>query len=90
MNEQGALQGALASIVSLAGIVGPPVVTGLFSYFISPSAPVQLPGVAFFFGSFLVLCALVLTRRSFKKNEIHFEAAKSPAAAAPAPEASQP
>jgi DHA1 family tetracycline resistance protein-like MFS transporter len=67
-NEQGAVQGSLSSLASVAGIIAPPVMTGLFGYFISPRAPMHLPGVAFFFGSALIFCALLLALRSFRKH----------------------
>ena len=66
LNEQGAVQGALSSVASLAGIAGPPLATGLFGFFISPRAPVQIPGIAFFMGSCILLVALVLTWRAFR------------------------
>ena len=69
-NEQGAVQGSLSSLASVAGIIAPPVTTGLFGYFISPRAPAHVPGVAFFFGSALIACGLVLAFRSFQKNPI--------------------
>ena len=68
MNEQGAVQGSLASLASVAGIIGPPLATGLFGYFISPRAPVHVPGIAFFWGSFLIFCSLLLALRSFLKQ----------------------
>jgi DHA1 family tetracycline resistance protein-like MFS transporter len=68
LNEQGAVQGALSSLSSVAGILGPPLATGLFGYFISPRAPAHVPGIAFYMASFLLLCALVLTLRSFRRN----------------------
>lgn len=58
------MQGALAS---LAGIIAPPMTTGLFGYFISPQAPMHLPGVAFFLGAALMFGAMLLAWRSFKK-----------------------
>jgi DHA1 family tetracycline resistance protein-like MFS transporter len=67
-NEQGAVQGALTSLASVAGIVGPPLVTGMFGYFISPQAPVNLPGAAFFLCALLQLLALGLAVRSFAKT----------------------
>jgi len=68
LNEQGAMQGSLASLGSVAGIIGPPLATGLFGYFISPRAPAHVPGVAFFWGSFLIFCSLLLALRSFRKQ----------------------
>jgi DHA1 family tetracycline resistance protein-like MFS transporter len=67
-NEQGGLQGSLTSLTSVAGIIGPPIATGLFARFIGPDAPVHLPGVAFFFSAMLVFCGLLLAVRSFRKG----------------------
>jgi DHA1 family tetracycline resistance protein-like MFS transporter len=66
-NEQGSVQGALSSLASVTGILGPPLATGLFGYFVSPRAPIVLPGIAFFVGSGIVFCALLLAIRSFRK-----------------------
>ncbi len=57
-NEQGTIQGAVTSLQSLAGIVGPLMGTNLFGYFISDQAPVQIPGIAFFVGAVLASIAL--------------------------------
>ena len=64
-NEQGLLQGALASTTNLTSIVGPPIWTGLFGYFVSPAAPVIVPGAAFFGAALVFLMALVLAGRWF-------------------------
>lgn len=66
-NEQGMLQGALVSLVSLTQIIGPPVATGLFSYFISTRAPMELPGVSFFFGAACMALGLIFAVRAFAK-----------------------
>ena len=68
-DEQGGLQGSLTSLTSIAGIIGPPIATGLFACFIGPEAPAHLPGAAFFFSAFLVFCGLLLAVRSFRKVE---------------------
>lgn len=61
--EQGELQGALACIGSLTSIAAPPLLTNLFAYFTSASAPVYFPGAAFLAASLcLVLAAAVFTR----------------------------
>lgn len=57
-NQQGELQGALTSLISLSAIIGPPMMTGLFGYFTSQSAPFILPGAAFIAGS--ILCVISL------------------------------
>jgi MFS transporter, DHA1 family, tetracycline resistance protein len=64
-NEQGLLQGALASMTNLTSIVGPPIWTGLFGYFVSPAAPAVVPGAAFFAAAAVFLVALVLAQRWF-------------------------
>jgi DHA1 family tetracycline resistance protein-like MFS transporter len=62
-NEQGLLQGALASMTNLTSIFGPPIWTGLFGFFVSPAAPFILPGAAFFASAFVFLAAFVLAVR---------------------------
>ena len=59
-NEQGLLQGAVSSITSLTSIAVPPIWTGLFGYFVSPSAPVIIPGAAFFVSAMVFFVALIL------------------------------
>ena len=67
-DEQGTLQGSLASLVSLTGIVGPVMATSLFAYFTRPAAPVQFPGAAFVLASFLTAVALVLALRALMRG----------------------
>jgi DHA1 family tetracycline resistance protein-like MFS transporter len=59
-DAQGELQGAVASLFSLSSIVGPPLLSHLFSYFTGPSAPIQVPGAAFFASAVLALAALAI------------------------------
>jgi DHA1 family tetracycline resistance protein-like MFS transporter len=62
-DEQGAIQGALASALSLTRIVGPLIATNAFAYFVSPSAPVYFPGASFITGAILIAAALALVWR---------------------------
>ena len=62
-NEQGLLQGALASLTSLTSIIGPPIWTGLFGYFVSPAAPIFIPGAAFLVSSAVFFFSLVVALR---------------------------
>jgi DHA1 family tetracycline resistance protein-like MFS transporter len=62
-NEQGLLQGAIASLTSLTSIIGPPIWTGLFAYFVSPAAPIIIPVAAFFVASAVFLLALGIALR---------------------------
>ncbi len=66
-NEQGELQGSLTSIMSLTSIVGPLLMSSLFSYFTSKSAPIYFPGAAFLMGSVMVLISVLLAYRSLEK-----------------------
>lgn len=67
-NEQGELQGALTSLISATTIVGPPMMTGLFSYFVSPQAPVYFPGVSFLLGFLFMLASAIWAYISLKKE----------------------
>ncbi len=62
-NEQGLLQGALASVTNLTSIGGPLIWTGLFGYFVSADAPVVIPGMAFYVSAGLFLICLLLALR---------------------------
>lgn len=63
-NEQGELQGALTSLISLTSIIGPPLMSNLFSFFTGPQAPVHFPGAAFLTGAVLTVGSLLLAMRS--------------------------
>ena len=66
-DEQGGIQGALVSLFSLVGIVGPLVATGLFSYFTAPERSVEVPGAAFFFAAALSVLGLLLALYTFAR-----------------------
>ncbi len=60
---QGELQGAIGSVVSLTAIVGPFLMTQLFSTFTRPGAPVDFPGAPFIASAVLMAVALLLLAR---------------------------
>ncbi|RDZ26647.1 TCR/Tet family MFS transporter [Lysobacter silvisoli] len=60
---QGRVQGALMSLISLAGIVGPSLFAVSFGYFVGKSSPVHLPGVPWFIASALLLLGLAIAWR---------------------------
>lgn len=62
-NSQGELQGAFTSLVALSSIVGPPLMTNLYSTFAQPLAVVHFPGAAFLAGSVCALVSLFLVWR---------------------------
>lgn len=63
-DEQGGVQGALASLGSLAAIVSPIVATALFALFTAPHAPWTLPGAPFLLGALLLTAGLALAQRA--------------------------
>ncbi|RMH90912.1 MFS transporter [Lysobacter pythonis] len=58
VDVQGRIQGAMASLISLAGIVGPKLYTEAFARFIGPGAPAELPGMPWFIAGGLLAIAL--------------------------------
>jgi DHA1 family tetracycline resistance protein-like MFS transporter len=62
-NEQGELQGALTGLMSATSIIGPLLMTQLFSYFTAKDAPVYFPGAPMMMGALLTLLSLVFAMR---------------------------
>jgi len=59
-DAQGELQGAVASLFALSAIIGPPLMTHLFSRFSAPESSLYIPGAAFLAAAVLALgCLLV-------------------------------
>ena len=54
----------MSSVTTASAIFGPLLANGLFAFFISPAAPVQLPGAPFFAGALLMMLALAFTMRN--------------------------
>ncbi|SEF67424.1 MFS transporter, DHA1 family, tetracycline resistance protein [Halpernia humi] len=69
-NEQGELQGALASLVSLTAIVGPPLMTNTFFFFTHDEAPFKFAGAPFFLASILMGTAAIIAFRVFKTEKL--------------------
>lgn len=67
-NEQGELQGALTSLVSVTSIIGPPLMTNLFYYFTHETAPFQFSGAPFFLGSILMAISAIIIYLTFKRQ----------------------
>jgi len=67
-NEQGELQGGLTSVMSITNIIGPVLMTGLFSYFTKPAAPVHFAGIAFCLGGIFMAISLLFAYRTLRHN----------------------
>ena len=81
-NEQGELQGVMASAMSLASIIGPLLMTQTFTYFTSPRAPIYLPGSAFIIAAILTVVALAIFLQQVRKlppDTLHAQPNKAPA-----------
>lgn len=67
-NEQGAVQGALTSLGSVAGFIAPVISTGLFGFFIGPKAPFKLPGASFYLAFVLILGSLAVAMATLRRH----------------------
>ncbi len=54
---QGRIQGALMSLTSMAGIIGPLLFANVFALFVGANAPADLPGAPWFVAAFALACA---------------------------------
>jgi DHA1 family tetracycline resistance protein-like MFS transporter len=68
-NEQGALQGALTSLMSLTTIIGPFIMNNLFKYFTTSKAPFYFPGVSFLLGAVFMLMSLIVVFTVFQREK---------------------
>jgi DHA1 family tetracycline resistance protein-like MFS transporter len=57
-NEQGELQGALTSLMSVSAIIGPVIMNNLFAFFTATNAPFYFPGMPYITGALLTILAI--------------------------------
>lgn len=69
-SEQGNLQGALTSMISITAIFGPLLHTGLFDYFSGVGAPIYFPGAPFAAGAVFLIVGSILAIISMNRLEI--------------------
>jgi DHA1 family tetracycline resistance protein-like MFS transporter len=67
-DQQGQLQGAIASVQSMSQLVGPVLFTQTFSYFIGKSAPLHLPGAPFLLAAVLTASCAVIAMRAMARD----------------------
>jgi MFS transporter, DHA1 family, tetracycline resistance protein len=63
-NQQGELQGGIASMLSLSTIIGPLLMTQTLGRFSAPGAPIYFPGAAFLLAAILASCSLAIILRA--------------------------
>lgn len=68
-SQQGELQGALTSLMSLTTIIGPLMMNNLFTYFTSKKAPFLFPGVSFLLGGVFMLLSLFIAWHVLKNEK---------------------
>lgn len=69
-NEQGEMQGSLTGILSISTILGPIVMTYLFSWFTGKSRPFYFPGAPFALAGLLLLFSLGFCINSFRQHKL--------------------
>jgi MFS transporter, DHA1 family, tetracycline resistance protein len=62
--EQGELQGALSSLMSVTSIIGPPLMTFLFAHYTDHKGGTYFPGAPFIMAAILTVLSLLLAMRS--------------------------
>lgn len=67
-NEQGEIQGTITSLVSLASIIGPIVMTQTFFMFTNEHASLLFPGAPFILSSLFLIVSLVVCAKSLTKE----------------------
>jgi DHA1 family tetracycline resistance protein-like MFS transporter len=67
-DQQGELQGAIASLMGLTAIFAPLVMTQVFRIFSAPDAPLHFPGASFFLAGCLMLCAIVIVAAAMRHS----------------------
>lgn len=66
-DQQGELQGANTSMMSLTSIIGPPLMTGIFAFYTSSENNLQIPGAPMFLGAFLVVIGTYFSYKALRK-----------------------
>ena len=68
--EQGRVQGALMSLASLAGVIGPLMFAGTFALFIGPQAPAHVPGAPWYLAALLLFCGFLAGWRFARPSSV--------------------
>lgn len=66
-DQQGELQGAITSMISLTAILGPPLMTDLFSRFTNDSIGIYFPGAPYLMGAVFTFMSIGFALRTLRK-----------------------
>ncbi len=65
-DRQGELQGGLSALRNITSIIGPPMMTGIFSLFAAQTARLYFPGMPFAVSALLMLAAVAVVRNTLR------------------------
>jgi DHA1 family tetracycline resistance protein-like MFS transporter len=68
-NQQGELQGALTSLMSLTTIFGPLIMNSTFTYFTTDKAPFHFPGIHFLIGAVCMLLSIIIIHKVITREK---------------------
>jgi DHA1 family tetracycline resistance protein-like MFS transporter len=68
-NEQGELQGALTSLMSLTTILGPPLMSYLFKYYTTGTDHAHFPGASFLLGAIFMIGSIIVAWFTLRKEK---------------------
>jgi DHA1 family tetracycline resistance protein-like MFS transporter len=68
-NQQGELQGALTSLMSLTTIIGPLIMNSTFTYFTTDKAPFHFPGIHFLIGAVCMFLAVIIAWKVLNREK---------------------
>lgn len=71
-NEQGEFQGGITSLISLTSIIGPLLMTNLFSLFTSNKNLIYFPGAPFLLAAILSIFGLVVAVRFLQNSKLRY------------------
>jgi DHA1 family tetracycline resistance protein-like MFS transporter len=71
-NEQGEFQGGITSLISLTSIIGPLLMTNLFSLFTSNNNLIYFPGAPFLLAAILSILGLVVAIRFLQNTKLRY------------------
>jgi DHA1 family tetracycline resistance protein-like MFS transporter len=66
--EQGAVQGAMTGLQSVANILGPIIGSTVFSYAVSGRMSFSMPGLSFFVGSAMAMVGLIIAALTLRTH----------------------
>jgi MFS transporter, DHA1 family, tetracycline resistance protein len=69
-SAQGELQGAVASLNSIAAVLSPIFMTQLFRYYSEPGAPIQFPGAPYLVSAVFVFFCVLICARAVKMGTV--------------------